>query len=277
MLEDAVDMALSQLPAGKPAPLDPKTWVLRDEAGGTVSESLLKLLTAYATFKARHGDVASALPILISILRARRALPRTSPAQPERPPPPPRYGDGILSRVVGTISSTLQPPPYPPPPPDGSAPPLMRDPGELCEEAALHLHIGEIMYTARAAGREDGLAWTRDAVDVAEEQLHVLGSESVLDADDKKAQTACRECLATGLDNWARMVGRMARDEDAREEGRPPQSSFGWLGLWGEGKRDQPGRWEAEAAAVEDRKERAKELLEDLEPPGMGLFSWFKA
>lgn len=74
IFEDAVNLAASQrhdLPA---PPLDKKTWTLNDTAG-LPSENLLNALTSYATFRARQGNVSTALPILVSILKARRSLP----------------------------------------------------------------------------------------------------------------------------------------------------------------------------------------------------------
>jgi hypothetical protein len=280
VFEDAVHLAASERQELPAEPLDPKTWVL-NEAAGPPSENLLTSLTAYATFRARQGDVNAALPILVSILKARRSLPSptSSPTEPSSlttslasQPTESKGGAWAL------ISKLFTPPPYPSPPPDGTSPPR-RDAQDLCQEAALSLHIGEIMYTSSPAGREEGLGWTREAVDVAEEQLHQL-PQTVY--QDSPARAACRECLATGLGNWSAMVAKLAKEERAKAaageaEGR---KSKGWFGsLWGEGaaKVEEVDRWAAEQKVIEERQRRVKDLLEDLRPPPRGILSFLQA
>lgn len=272
MYERAVELSLDKT-TNAPR-LDPASHTLK-ETFPPPSENLLTSLTAFATFQARSGNVTSALPILVSILKARKYLPTppTTTLPPSSPPTKPSVTRSILNLV--------QPPDYPSPPPDGTAPPV-RDSKELCLEAALHLHIGEILYASRRAGREDGLAWTRDAVDLAEEQLRRLGSG----ADDglKEAKAVCRDCLAAGMDNWGVMVARLAREEKARQDSAGESGGAqGWFGLWGRGRgevrREDVDRWAAEERVIEERQRRAAELLEDLEPPRtlFDVMSIFKA
>lgn len=280
MYEEAVNIALGNDPyvgrsvpkpqGDKPSPshkqiLDPKMWTLEDSAG-LPSANLLTSLTCYASFRARQGDVSSALPIMVSILRARRSLPspgaedEAAASRRQARPGRPAAERALPERIADIIIGTFSPPPFPEAPDDGSRPPL-RDSKALCEEAALRMHIGEVIFSARgsaaaaaavAGRREDGLAWTREAVDMAEEQLHKLmggsndgqgpkapgngigrgtqngggglGSaigltnpfaEKKLDPRDE-ARNRCRECLAAGLDNWAAMVAQLAREEEAR-------------------------------------------------------------
>ena len=252
--EDAVNLAAAEAP---PQTLDPETWTINENAS-LPSANLLTTLTAYAEFRARNGDISSALPIFVSLLKARRNL----PADPNTPPRNPAQG------IAGILRSLFVPAAYPPPPPDGTAPPV-RDPKELCAEAALSLHIGEIIYTSQATNREEGLGWTREAVDIAEEQLHRLNSSEA----HKPARASCRECLATGLGNWQNMVARLAREEAARKEeveAAAAQKPSSWFGLWGgDGgiKKEDLSRWAAEEKVIEERERRAKELLEELEPP----------
>lgn len=273
MYERAVELALDNSPT--PQTIDTTTHALK-EITCLPSENLLTSLTALATFQARSGNVSSALPILVSILKARKSLllPDNSllPASSSQKP-----------SLTRSLLNLIQPPPYPAPPPDGRSPPL-RDSKELCLEAALHLHIGEILYASRREGREEGLAWTRDAVDLAEEQLRKLGS----DADDtlKEAKSVCRDCLSTGMENWGLMVARLAREERAKQD-KDKQTSDGsggggsWFGLWGQGevKAEDVDRWAAEERVIEERQRRAAELLEDLEPPRklFDFLSIFKA
>lgn len=290
VFEDAVHLAASERPDLPAEPLDKKTWILND-AAGLPSENLLTSLTAYATFRARQGDVTSALPILVSILKARRSLPSPSPT-----PEPSSLAAAIGSKPAtpkstgpwALLSKIFVPPAYPPPPPDGTRPPI-RDPLDLCQEAALSLHIGEIMYTTSPSAREEGLGWTREAVDVAEEQLHQLPQNKY---QDSPARSACRECLATGLGNWAAMVAKLAREE---ERARAASSSgtktgAGWFGsLWGqgsdvsggdaaaEGGKEGTSRWAAEEKVIEERQRRVSDLLEDLKPPPRGILSFLQA
>ncbi|KAK3335466.1 hypothetical protein B0T19DRAFT_406533 [Cercophora scortea] len=278
--EDAVHLAASDLPpllGGTPI-INPDTWTLND-AAGPPSQNLLTALTAYATFRARHSDLTSAFPILVSLLKARRSLPTTpdSTSPLFTPSEPTASAKNFLSDTASLALRMVLPPAYPPPPDDGSAPPL-RDAKELCEEAALSLHIGEILYASQPATREEGLGWTREAVDIAEEQLHKLGSS----AADKDARTTCRECLGTGLGNWAEMVARLAREEAAAKEAlaqTPPVKASWFGGLWGEGvvKEEDRSRWAAEEKVIVERERRAKELLDELEPPANGLSSIFSA
>ena len=258
MYERALDTAISTRPPNTPHPVDGKSLAF-NESFGLPTANILTSLTALATFQARSGNVSVALPILISILRARRSLPPGDTDFPAR-----RAASKSSSGNIGhQIVALLTPPSYTPPPDDGNSTPT-RDSQELCEEAALHLHIGEIMYSAREKSREEGLTWTRDAVDLAEEQLHKLAS-----SNDRVAKTTCRDCLSTGLSNWSTMVTKLAREEAAKKEKQKqgqqqPKSS--WFGLWGDGKPEDLDRWAAEEKVIQERKKRAAELLDDLEP-----------
>lgn len=268
--------------AGVDAPTWIKSWTAQNHAANApnddnnpiISRNLLSTLTAYATFQARSGDVAGALPLFVSLLQARRSLPPSSSAAAAAAAASRAKPDSIGKQIIALLS----PPSYPPPREDGFNPPL---PGarSTCEEAALRLHIGEIIYASAqksnksAAGlptsssssswnpfssssqeqqaREEGIAWTREAVDMAEEQLHSLaqsgrqaqkqqqknrengqsgGLSNVLGqvvaqakASDNKAATTngsatCRQCLVAGLDNWTAMVAQLARDEQLRAQ-----------------------------------------------------------
>lgn len=246
-----------------------------------ISQNLLSTLTAYATFQARSGDLSGALPLYVSLLQARLSLPPSSSSSASKlsssfssAQSQSRQGDAVKQ-----IRSFFAQPDYPPAPDDGFGPPL---PGSrsTCEAAALRMHIGEILYASagksgKSAGgaplpsssssfswnpfssrsqeqqaREEGIAWTREAVDIAEEQLHVLednGRQATkkyqkrreqgqgglanalgetfanMTASDNKAalnaetgRAACSQCLVSGLDNWTTMVTQMARDEQRR-------------------------------------------------------------
>ncbi|KAK4149288.1 hypothetical protein C8A00DRAFT_18995, partial [Chaetomidium leptoderma] len=163
--------------------------------------------------------------------------------------------------------------------------PPPRDAHSLCQEAALSLHIGEIIYTTSPpspSSREEGLAWTREAVDVAEEQLHRLPQQVY---QDSPARAACRECLATGLGNWAAMVSKLAREEKEKKKDKAGSGGGGsWFGgLWGRQGggatkvEEEVDRWAAEEKVIEERQRRVRELLEDLKPPPRGILSFLQA
>ncbi|KAI1379729.1 hypothetical protein F4677DRAFT_292444 [Hypoxylon crocopeplum] len=290
MYEWALALAAeTSLPA--PPPYDAQSFVLQDTTTRQPSTNLLTTLTAIATHKARNGDVATALPILISILRARRSLPH--PQSTSKPifdePEELRASSSPWSfeNVTGVAKRLMSPPAYPAPPADGSSPPV-RNAKELCEEAGLNLYIGEIIYASSPSGRnnrEDGLAWTREAVDLAEEQLHKLrngdNSGGGRESNIAEAKKTCSECLTSGLENWRVMVARLAREEREREKADSAKAGAagGWLaGLWGESKVESTGgRWAAEENVVRERTRRAQEMLEEDEAPTAGLASLFTA
>ncbi|KAL0937340.1 uncharacterized protein CTRU02_207071 [Colletotrichum truncatum] len=261
MYQWALSLATATAPSSPPL-VDPLTYTLNEKTTQP-SENVLNVLTSIATHKARHGDVSAALPIFISILRARRALPQVPLPGQERP-------QEVPSTLWQRAWNLAQAPKYPPPPDDGSRPPW-RHPKELCEEAGLNLYIGEILYSTKDAkgNREEGLAWTRDAVDLAEEQLRKIGNIG----GDKEARQTCRECLGTGLENWSKMVARLAKDEEEKNKAGPKKSAFSF---WSETK-PVDGRWAAEEEVVKERIRRTRELLVNVEPPAAGLASLLKA
>lgn len=271
MYEDAVNLAIEEIYTPGVQPLiDPKTAVLSEKAERKPSTNLLTSLTALATFKARHEDPSAALPILVSLLKARRSL----SSEPQQKSPDEQlvaiYDGSKKDGPFQTVLNLFKPPPYPPPPADGTSPPI-RDSKELCEEAGLDLHIGEIMYVLKDSAREDGLAWTREGVDLAEEELHKVLQD---DKDNREAKKTCRECLASGLDNWAAMVSRMVQEEEAAKAKGQAKSTAGWFGLWsGDKVSEGGGRWAAEEKVVIERTVRAQQILEDLEKPNAGLMT----
>jgi hypothetical protein len=263
--ERMYDWALSLAAEGaspSSIPYDTTTYALRDQAAAP-SANLLVAMTAMATHKARSADVSSALPIFLSLLRARRSLSKTPPTGKEsRPVRPPSTADWIRSIIFQ--------PPYPPPPDDGTAPPW-RDAKNMCEEAALELYIGEILYSLKGSNREEGLSWTRDAVDIAEEQLRRLGIVTA----EKEAQATCRQCLSTGLESWFTMVDKLATEEEEKKKEAPAKSS-GFV-FWSKPDDSPADRWAAEQKVVAERTRRTQELLDDLRPENAGIYSLLKA
>jgi len=253
-------------------PVDRNSWTL-NEAAGAPSENVLKFLNEYASFKARTGDTSFALPIYVSLLKARKRLPLPDPSSLASSA---NHSDSHNQKVLNQVLSLFKPPPYPPPPPDGTAPPV-RDSKELCEEAALSLSIGEILFANAEQTREGGVAWTREAVDMAEEQLHKLGRTR----KDRRAYITCCDSMAVGLSNWSDMVATLTREEAAKKEAReaqpPPKTAPWYSGLWSEKEVEDLTRWKAEERVIEERVRRSRDLLEELKPPSNGLASLFTA
>ncbi|RDA95361.1 hypothetical protein CP533_3489 [Ophiocordyceps camponoti-saundersi (nom. inval.)] len=226
-------------------PYDSKTLVLKD-GGEPPSANVLEALTAMANFKARTGQLPSALSMYVSLLKARRSLSDT--------PPPPANSNCPPPSTLQRIFNSVKPPPYPESPGDGTEPTWRNSLGR-CQEAALHLYIGEILYAT--SSRVDGLAWTRDAVDMSEEQLRAGDV-------DKETKQRCRECLATSLSNWATMVSNLAEVEKAKKVDVPKKTSF--IPFWQQAQ-ETGSRWGAEQDVVRERAQRARELLVDPTPP----------
>lgn len=250
-------------------PYDPKTFVMKDGIAPP-SLNVLDAITSIANHKARSGDVNSALPIYISLLKTRRSL-------PIEPPKGYLYRQQQHQRSMRQepwyrqVLSVFLPPDYPPPPPDGSQPPW-RSTEERCQEAALNVYIGEVLYASNA--RDDGLAWTRDGVDIAEEQLRALPRNPAATTKAVRAvRQTCRECLQTGLDNWSVMVTKLAQEEQRRRE----KGASSAVSFWSTKQPAEEGRWDAEGAVVKERVRRTLELVEDVTPPNEGIVGWFKA
>jgi hypothetical protein len=300
MYKWALDIATSSTP--NPSSLiDMQTGQISPTAG-PVSSNILAASTALAIHHARTLNLNLALPLFLSVLRSRRQLPADKPTMRSTLIPDsedePSTSAGIIATARNLITSILAPPKYPPPPPDGTSPPP-RDAKERCEEAALMAYIGEIFYTSNSStsGREEGLAWTREAVDVAEEELRGRGIADSASGRGKEAKATCRQCLETGLGNWGRMVARLAREERERKtklgsHEKTSVKSGSWFGLGGAGhdaKEQQKeheelkglvtgpaplGRWEAEELVVQERIRRARDVLAsgEMERGWSGLF-----
>jgi len=249
MYKWALDIATADSPKGM---IDSTSGILNVDAG-IPSANILAATTALAVHHALSSNLSLALPIFLSILRARRALPQ-QPTTMLSTLTPDKEGNGIMEAVRSLIKSALIAPKYPPPPDDGTSPPI-RGPKELCEEAGIMTYIGEILYASKNSktGREDGLAWTREAVDLAEAELR--GRRIT-----KEAKLVCKQCLEIGLGNWSRMVEKLAKEEEA-SKALSGSKVGGWLGFGGEEQKEIIGRWESERQVITERTRRASELL----------------
>jgi hypothetical protein len=248
MYKWALDIATADAP---PLIIDTQSGVLNTNAG-IPSANLLSATTALAIHHASNSNLNDALPIFLSILRARRSLPK-APATMRSTLVPDDDENTIMQAVSRFLKSAMVAPIHPPPPSDGTSPPK-RNAKERCEEAGVMTYIGEILFASQMSktSKEDGLAWTREAVDIAEEELRGK-------AIDKKGKKTCKQCLTVGLDNWGTMVAQMAKAERGAKATATATKGGSWF--WGE-EREVVGRWESEEQVVRDRMMRAKEVLE---------------
>lgn len=263
--------------------LNPQTGVIPRNAPYTTL-NILTAANALASHHARTGSISQALSIYLSILRARRASPEALPSQ-QYPPKGPDLSLTSIDSVLNWITSLPFRPSMPPTPPAGDEP-FVRTAASACEDAAISNYVGEILFASATGeqGRREALSWTRDAVGIAE--LGIVDKKL-----NEKARRLCGQCLGSGLENWSKMVGVFAREEEERrtrrEKGLLPiptdagasgNGKSGWSFWWSpfsagqeeksgvvsgadDGEREE-GEWAKEEAMVSAR--RAKYLDEKL-------------
>ncbi|KAK5164375.1 uncharacterized protein LTR77_010071 [Saxophila tyrrhenica] len=231
-----IDIAKSALPnpLEAAATIDPNTNVLKPDArSAEVTSNLLRATSALAVHHARTNNIPSALPILLSVLRARRNAPLSPyPYQPHQSDPNASTDIGAaFSMVKGWIS----PAKFPPPPPSGDDPLVRYSSKPTCEEGELMVYIGEILFASAPERASEGVGWTRQGVLVAEANLQNrqqaqrgAGKPAITTEDGENEGRKCKECLLTGVKNWELMLQRLATSRatsTSREGGR----SAGWL------------------------------------------------
>ncbi|KAF2691835.1 hypothetical protein K458DRAFT_411538 [Lentithecium fluviatile CBS 122367] len=258
----ALDIAISGLSTPDPSTvIDPTTSVLSSTAPSeSITSNLVFAATNLGTFHASQGNVTAALPILISLLRARLN------AEPSAPTP---VNDKSDSSLTGTILSLLNEPDYPPLPPTGDEP-LLRRPENRCDEAALKAYIGEILFatatsTSSSQQRQQGLSWVRDAVSTAK----TAQSMPVIAAQDE-LRKKCEQCEEVGLEAWGKIMTFLAAE--AREKKEAATSGWGINGLlwklWGTQKLEEDVENledEEEGVTMRLNKLRGKMLREEYE------------
>lgn len=202
----ALDIAISGLPTVHPeAVINRKTGVLSATAPTeTITPNVIHAATNLATFLAAQRRITSALPIFVSVLRARLGAGEASCSimEPKRD-----------SSLVGTLLSLLVEPEYPAVPPSGDEP-LLRRETERCEEAALKNYIGEILFASAgtsASQRQQGLSWVRDGVSTSK----IAQSLDSVRAQDE-VRKKCEVCEEVGLEAWGKMMTYLAAE--AREK-----------------------------------------------------------
>lgn len=202
----ALDIAISGLPTpDSSSAIDRQTGVLAATAPkDTLTPNLITAATNLATFHAGTGKITSALPIFVSVLRARLSV------DPAPPSPPEPLKD---SSLIGTVLGLLREPDYPPVPPTGDEP-LQRREEDRCEEAELKSYIGEILFATAGSSkkqREQGLNWVRDSVSTAKmaQSLDVI-------RNDPARYKKCEQCEEVSLESWGKIMTYLAAE--AREE-----------------------------------------------------------
>ena len=256
----AVDIAVAGLPTPNPAStIDIKTTTLSPDAPkDTITPNLVFAATNLATFYASQGNLTSALPILISVLRARLAADPAPPLQPEPPQD---------SSLAGTLISLFSEPAYPPLPPTGDEP-LLRREEDRCEEAALKNYIGEILFAtagSSSAQRTQGLSWVRDAVSTSK-----LAQTLEPISTNPERRKKCEQCEEVGLEAWGKIMTYLAaearRNRDAANASGVLNWAKGLLG-WKRGLDELVERLEDEEEGVTMRlnKLRGKMLREEYE------------
>lgn len=231
MYKWAMDIACSGVPDASSI-IHPSSGVIAESAP-YVTPNILKAATALATHHAQTSNVSSALPIYLSVLRARRAAPPT----PERSS---RSGNAEPS-PLDMVKAFFSPKTYGPLSHAGDAP-LQRSAEEQCDEAAIMTYIGEILFATSKSERDAGLSWTREAVEAAEHGMRNPGF-------DKETRDKCRKCAEVGLENWAAMAQQLAREQKEKAG----KKAAAWGGFWSRGEQVPDDRWEREEKDVEER------------------------
>jgi hypothetical protein len=251
----ALDIAAGGVEGDASSLVDLKTGLLKNVDAAPPSENLMRVSTALAVHNARQGDLPTALSLFTSVLKAWRSLP-VIPEPIGLQSPNQNDSGNIFTSLFTTLKTVLVPVEYPPPPPSGNIPPT-RTTGSLCHEAGLMTYIGEIIYASSSC--EQGLAWTRDAVEMAESTLSLMENSS--DADSR---TKCAQCLKVGLQNWKTMVSALVEKTEKEQLESVEQAKKAWYG--GEksmkGKTEELRRWRAEQEILNERIKRLFPALE---------------
>ena len=287
MYDWGIDIATGALPTGVNDVVDTKTGIINEKATD-VSSNVLLASTSLAIHQARNNKLNTALPILLSVLRARRNLvPVSQPLQPQMTASAPEHEiePSTFQMILSLFRSLITAPPYPPPSPTGDEP-ATRTPAAICEEAGLMTYIGEILFASPSGPsqkssffsasqnkshnqpRQSGLSWTRDAVELAEKTLQGVLDSPVDTLDAQEAKKRCSECLEVGMKNWAKMVDRMVREEQEDHARRSESQGKSGSSASEVGK----SRWEVERRVVEERKQSLRVLVGGLgDGAGVGV------
>ena len=264
----ALDIASSNL-SQPDSVIDRKTAVVRSNAP-IVTENVLDAATALGTHYAQTGRPETALPIFLSVLRARRAAPLERISTNEAPEKLPQTDIGAALGYLKAFTSMFDKVAYPPPPPSGETP-IVRTVVEDCEEAKLMTYIGEILFATSKSQHEMGLRWTKEAIEMADARV----KEQNVQRDEL---IECVDCLEVGVSNWRLMIDRLLEDENAHStDGASQTGKRSWFGFGAAtgGDGAKVNNLEQEEAELEKWEERIlgdnlKEKLVDRRKPLWG-------
>lgn len=265
----AIDIAASAIP-GSETLIDSTSAIINVNPTSTNSviipalptPNLLRATTALATHHARTGNIQSALPIYLSVLRARRSAPQessaiTQSALTNKAAAFNSHAGTDYGAAWGLLRSIIRSSEYPIVPDFGDDA-FLRSPetDKDCAEAELMVYIGEILFATQGkGGSEEGLGWTKQAVAIAE----AGAADAALTQDGRQV---CKSCLDTAVTNWGAMVRKLLREEKAREANSIlPSPSKGWSSWFGGGDKDGEkevagSKWEEELVKIEVMRER---------------------
>lgn len=271
MYDWALDIAAGGLPAGCGEVVNMTTGVINQGQDQFVTENLLRATTALGVHHARNGEVKEALPIFLSVLRARKALPpepgfarKTPRRQLTAEELANRQSTEVFSGYLTTIRSFFK---------DadldfsktGDERPF-HTLKEACEEVGLMTYIGEILFasTSSEQEKEKGLSWTRDSVDAAEAVLWFMDEQA--SSSPSEGRRRCQECLQTGLNNWQQMVQQMSRLalNKQQEAGSHKTGWFSRAESQTEKVVNEVQKWKDEEAQIELRRQKTSSLLNNL-------------
>ncbi|KAI1919836.1 hypothetical protein LOZ53_001648 [Ophidiomyces ophidiicola] len=267
MYQWAMDIATSGLAVNPEKVVDVKTGVLVDDGNKFVTDNVLRVTTALGIHKVRQGDLAPALSIFLSVLRARRNLPAQPGSETKFDTKKPKKSNSAIDEWLQTIASLLSPPPYPLPVLTGNETAL-RSASSSCDEAGLMLYIGEIIFASSSL--ETGLAWTRDAVDLAEMSLLQMDEVSTKATSHAMQyhsdEERCHNCLRSGLENWKTMVKQLVTKAEQEELDLMSNTKTSWFSNSTKKLKEkemQRRRWEAEELILQDRSRRVQRFIGD--------------
>ena len=264
----SVDIAKAGLKAelGTADVLDEKTYVLRESSTANITPNILRATTALASHHARTGHIDQALPILLSVLRARR----TAPVSPFPQAPTSRQESG--SKIWDLV---FVPPKFPDPPPSGDIPVVRATAQPTCADSELMLYIGEILFAGSSSNTEEGLSWTKQAVTIADSQL---SDPAVVESRSPEAEIErkkCKECLLTGVGNWQLMLQRISEQPETMVT-KPSTWKFWQSGSSIAASPDRKEELAAEQARIDTIKDRIiREGMNQSVSGGQNTGIWF--
>lgn len=225
--------------------IDPKTLTLKPDAP-LVTENVLAAATAFATHKAQTADTVTALPILLSVLRARRSQPADLTPKPREQSFAEKYQTsqksdiGVFFAYCRAIMDSFSKVPYPAAENSGDQP-FLRTIDTACDEASVMTYIGEILFASGADQYETGIRWTKDAVELGDQ---VSKDRQVTERTGRKSI----KCIDVGLTNWSVMVETMQRQAELQTHSDADKGSQGWSSWFTGGKIQNQDRVSVESA-----------------------------